>query len=105
LPASNGEFQILHVAVMVFQPVADGEKLGKGIRHQLFQRRPVGAGLDARSFGDRLRGADAGHHVLALSVDEKLAVERLCAGRWIAGERHAGGGLVAHDCRTPWPAH
>jgi hypothetical protein len=62
---------------VVFEPVADGEKLGKGIRHQLFQRRPVGARLDAAAFGDRLRGADAGHHVLALGVDEELAVELL----------------------------
>jgi hypothetical protein len=29
LAVLNGKFQILHVAVMVFQPVADGEKLGK----------------------------------------------------------------------------
>jgi hypothetical protein len=96
LAVLDGEFQVLHVAVMVFEPVEDGDQLGKGIRHQLFQRRPVGCRPRCGSFlGDRLRGADAGHHVLALRVDEKLAVEFLCAGRWIAGERHTGGGLVA----------
>ena len=35
----------------------------------------VGAGGLARRLGDVLGRADAGHHVLALGVDEKLAVE------------------------------
>src|SRR5262249_59933442 len=46
--------------------------------------------------GERPRGADAGHHVLALGVDEEVA-EGLggLAGRVVAGEGHAGAGAVA----------
>jgi hypothetical protein len=40
--------------------------------------------------------ADAGHHVLALGIDEEFAIEALLAGRRVAGERNAGGGGVAH---------
>ena len=43
----------------------------------------------------RPRGADAGHHILALGVDEELAIEFLRAGRGVPGEAHAGGGVVA----------
>ena len=43
-----------------------------------------------------LRGADAGNDVLALRVDEVLAVELLLAGGRVAGERNAGAGGVAH---------
>ena len=45
---------------------------------------------------DRARGADAGHDVLALGVDQPLAVELVVAGGRVAGEGHAGGGGVAH---------
>ena len=40
--------------------------------------------------------ADAGHDVLALGVDEVLAVELLGAVEGVAGEGHAGAGVVAH---------
>ena len=43
-----------------------------------------------------LGGADAGDHVLALGVDQVLAVDGLLAGAGVAGERHAGAGGVAH---------
>src|SRR5438105_3612486 len=39
---------------------------------------------------------DAGDHVLALGVDQKLAVKALVAGRRIARERNAGCGGLAH---------
>ena len=71
-------------------------KLGEGLRHQLLQRRLVGAGVDARRLGDVLRRADAGDDVLALRIDQELAVERLLAGRGIAGEGDAGGRGLAH---------
>ena len=42
----------------------------------------------------RLGDADAGHHVLALGVEEEVAVRDVLAGRGIAGERDAGARLV-----------
>ena len=67
-----------------------------GLGHRAFHRGLVGARRDARPLGDVLRRADAGHHVLALRVDEELAVELVLAGRGIAGEGDAGGGGLAH---------
>ena len=93
--ALDGEFEVLHVAVVPLQPVGDVRQLAERLRHQLLQRRPVGAGCDARLLGDVLRRADAGHHVLALRIDEELAVERLLAGGGVAGEGDAGGRIVA----------
>ena len=52
--------------------------------------------LLARGLGDLLRRADAGHHILALRIDQEFAIERLLAGRRIAGEGDAGRGIVAH---------
>ena len=45
--------------------------------------------------GDGGGGAHAGHHVLALGVDEVLAEEGLLAGGGVAGEGHAGAGAIA----------
>jgi hypothetical protein len=43
-----------------------------------------------------MRRADAGHHVFALRVHQKFAVEYLLAGAGIAREADAGAGGVAH---------
>ena len=66
------------------------------LRHRAFHRRLVGAGFLARGFGDLLRRADAGDHVLALRVDQEFAVELLLAGRRIAREGDAGRRGLAH---------
>ena len=68
----------------------------KAAGHRPFHRRLVGAGLLARGLGDLLRRADAGDHVLALGVDQELAVEPLLAGRRIAREGDAGRRGLAH---------
>ena len=47
-------------------------------------------------FVERIGRADAGHHVLALGIDQPLAVELVLAGGRVAGEGHAGGRGVAH---------
>src|SRR5205823_2460551 len=44
--------------------------------------------------GERLGVADAGHHVLALRVDEEVAVRALLAGGRVAGEADAGARVV-----------
>jgi len=41
-----------------------------------------------------LRRADAGDDILALCVDQELAVELVIAGRRVAGEGDAGGAIV-----------
>ena len=88
----HGEFDVLHVAVMFFQPLADGEKFGIGFGHRLFQRGFAPALTAAHFFCYRLRGADARHHIFALGVDQEFAIKQLFAGGRIAGEGDAGGG-------------
>ena len=84
LAALDGVFHVLHVAVVVFERLRDVHKLLVNLRHDLLERL------------DLLRGADAGDDVLALRVDQILAVELLLAGGRVAGERNAGAGGVAH---------
>jgi hypothetical protein len=92
----DGEFEILHVAVMGLEAIADALELGENLRHHLFERGLLRTGGNARPLGQVLRGADPGNHVLALGIDQKLAVELLLAGRGIAGEGDAGGRILAH---------
>ena len=97
------ELDVLHVAVMGFQPGRDARQLGEGLGHRFFHRRAFGTARPRAALGDGLRRADAGHHVFALRVDQKFAVERALAGGGIAGEGDAGGRCARPDCRTPWP--
>ncbi len=64
----DGELEVLHVAVVLFQPRGD------------FAQLVVDLGLDLLQFGDVYRGADAGDDVFALRVHQELAVELLHAG-------------------------
>ncbi len=96
LAALDGELHVLHVAVMGFQPLYRRFELGEGVRHGRLERGELGVGGLARRLGEVLRGANAGYHVLALRVDEELAVERLLAGRGVTGEGDAGCRGVAH---------
>ena len=82
LAVFNGELHVLHVPVVVFQLVGDVGKLLVHLGHVLLE------------LVDGLGGADAGHHVLALGVDEVLAEELLLTGGGVAGEGHAGAGIV-----------
>ena len=84
LAVFDGELEILHVLVMLFELGGDLAQLLVGFGHLLFEIR------------DRLRRADAGHHVFALRVDQILAVEHLLAGGGIAREADAGAGGIAH---------
>ena len=73
LAALDGELDVLHVAVVRSQR-RDVTSSAKRPASRL-QRRQLCASLVARRLGDRLRRADAGDHVLALRVDQVLAVE------------------------------
>ena len=79
----DGKLHVLHVAVVLLQPLAHPFQLGHHLRGRLAQ------------LAERQRGADAGHHVLALGVDQVLAVEDVLAGGGVAGKAHAGAGVVA----------
>ena len=68
---------------MLLERLADALELGVGLRHLLLQ------------LGDRLRRAHAGDDVLALRVDQELAVELLDAVGRVARERDARAGVVA----------
>ncbi len=92
----DGELEVLHVAVVLFQQRIDARQLLERIRHRRFHRRLVGAGFLPRGFGDFLRRADAGDHVLALRVDQEFAVELLHAGGRVACEGDTGRRRVAH---------
>ncbi len=74
------ELEVLDVLEMLLERLADALELGVGLRHLLLQLR------------HRLRRAHAGDDVLALRVDEELAVELLDAV-----------GRVARETRRPSP--
>ena len=78
------ELQVLHVLVVLLQAGGDRLELAVDLGHVALEG------------GDRGRGADAGHHVLALGVQQVLAVELALAGGGIAGKGHPGAGVGAH---------
>ena len=94
--ALDGELDVLDVAIVLLQRLADGGEFPERVGEQRLERRLVGAGGDPRRLGQVLRRAGAGDHVLALGVEQELAVEGLLAGRGVAGEGDAGGRGVAH---------
>ena len=83
LPLLDRELDVLHLAVVLLEPV---ERRGQaGVRF----------GEPLAHLRDRLGRADAGDDVLALRVDEELAVQRALARRRVAREADAGAGRVA----------
>ncbi len=78
----DGELGVAHVAVVVLELGEDPEQLLVDLRELVGQGR------------ERLGVADAGDHVLALGVDEEVAVLPLGPGGRVPGEPHAGAGLV-----------
>ena len=80
----DGVLVVLHLAVMRFQLVAQFDQLVVHLRHFV------------RHLGHRLGRADTGDDVLALGIDQVLAVHLVLAGAGIAGEADAGGAVVAH---------
>ncbi|MNE16934.1 hypothetical protein D3C77_231900 [compost metagenome] len=81
---------------MALQPAHRVDELGEDRGHGLFHRGGGLAHLLAPGPGQGLRRADARHHVLALGVDQELAVELVLAGRGVAGEGHARRRGLAH---------
>ena len=79
----DGELEVLHVLEVLLEGGADALEL------------LVGGGQVVLELGHGLGRAHAGDDVLALGVDQELAVELLVAVGGVAGEGHAGAGLVA----------
>ena len=69
---------------MLLQPAGDLHELLVGFRHLLGE------------ILNRLGIPDACDHILPLGVDEIFAHHLLIAGGGVAGERHAGPGVIAH---------
>ena len=102
-----GELHVLHVVVVVLQLVLDGVELSIYLRHSFLHGGILGCALCladactlcpalAADLGNLLRGADTGHHVFALSIDEVLTVEEVLAITCVAAEANACSGGVTH---------
>ena len=74
------ELDVLNVAEVCLEPGAGGFELGERLGHQGLERRAAVTSRFPRSLRQRLRRAQARDHVLALGVDQELAVELLCSG-------------------------
>jgi hypothetical protein len=82
--ALDGEFEILHVLVMLLELRGDPHQLVEDLGEFLLH------------VADLVRRADAGHDILALRVDEILAVKLFRARRGVPREADAGGAIVPH---------
>ena len=71
------ELEVLHVAIVLLQSAGDGPQLVVRLRERRLQ------------FANRSGGADAGHDVLALRVQEELAVKLVRASGRIPSETDA----------------
>ena len=79
LAALNGELHVLHIAVVLFEPLVNAHQFAVGAGHALFQRGQIAAGFAAAGAVYRQRRANAGHHIFALRVHHVFAVEALVA--------------------------
>ena len=77
------ELDVLHLAVVLLEPLDGRDQLVVGLGQQLLHAR------------DRLGRADAGDDVLALGVLQELAVQHVLAGRGVAREADAGARALA----------
>ncbi len=84
LAAFDGEFDILHVAVVLLELATDPGELGVGPGHLVFQ------------LGDRLGQPDPGDDVLALRVRQVVALDLLFTRAAATSHGHTGGAVAAH---------
>ncbi len=83
LPLFNGELDILHIAVVLFQPAAQTDELAVNFRQgaaELFE----GTGC-----------ADAGDNILALSIQQIFAVDPFFTISGAAGKSNPGAAVIA----------
>ena len=92
----NGEFNIQHILVMLFQFLADGGKFLVCLRQEFLHGLEVLVLLVLRFVVQGVGGTGTGNHVFALGIDEPFAVELVIAGGGVAGEGNARCGVVVH---------
>ena len=92
----NGEFNILHIAIMRFEDIEHARQFGVDRGHRFFHRQGLGTRALACRLGQILRGTDTRDNVFALRIDEIFAIISILAGRGIAGEGHARCRRFAH---------
>ena len=79
---------------MRFQARAGGVQFSEGGGHGLF--KTLQASAVRLLAGDGLGRAGARHHILALGIDEVLAIEKLFSGGGVPREGHARATVIAH---------
>ena len=84
LAVLDGEFDILHFLVVVFEDAADALELLVGSRQVLTHLRDV------------FRATDACNDIFALGIDQIFAVEDVRAAGRVSGESDACAGVLAH---------
>jgi len=94
LPSLDGEFNVLHVAIVAIQLGANALELAIDFRHLLFQGYFVAVTLLV--LVDGFRGPDAGHHILTLGIHQILPVKDIFSRCRVTGEGHAGPAVFSH---------
>ena len=92
----DGEFDILHIAIMLFKNHAGFSQLLEDFRHFFFHGQFFIAARHALFARQVARRSDAGDHVFALGIDQKFTIEHVLARRRIAREGHPRGAVIAH---------
>ena len=80
----HGELHVLHVAVVIFQDLANIFELSKSFGEFLFH------------FRDLHGGANTSNHVFALSIGQEFTEQALCAGSRVTSESNTGAAVIAH---------
>ena len=84
LTVFDGKLHVLHIVIMLFKVVRDGDELLVHLGHNVLE------------LVNCLRRTNAGDDVFALRVHQELAVELALTGRGVAGKRNAGARRFAH---------
>ena len=78
----DGEFYILHIVEVLLEMFADFVEILVNLWHSHLKRLEILVMLGLGSLVERVRGPDTGNHILALGIDEPLAIELVVtAGR------------------------
>ena len=107
LAVLDRELDVLHVLEVLLEVVLNLVQLLVDRGHHLLERGVFRGALRLRNVlrlgpalrafdRDLLRGADAGHDVLSLRIDQVLSVEDVLARRGVARESHARGRVLTH---------
>ncbi len=92
----NGELDVLHIRVMGIQLTSDVVKLLVDFWHGFLKGWQVPVCELLGDIIDSKRGADTGHHIFSLGVDQPFSVEVIVAGSRVAGEGDSRCAIIAH---------